>query len=154
MVTVAVIIAKVQQKFKVPREVTLSQLIRKHTAISSLPAETTLSWGTVTGRATPGMSQEEDMVNIAVSNPETSRCFVYKGLGQFTEPFEMGLNLTEEPELLAEANRLNPELGLNVQYYQGLERLPRLMPVRDLSIFPREIERSQLDSPTASELVQ
>jgi hypothetical protein len=39
-----------------------------------------------------------------------------------------------------------------VQYYQGMDRLPRLMPVKELLIFPRDIERSHVDSPTATGL--
>jgi hypothetical protein len=49
MVTITVIIAKVQQRTKTPPEVTLSELIRRHTAVPSLPGETMLSWGTITG---------------------------------------------------------------------------------------------------------
>jgi hypothetical protein len=73
-------------------------------------------------------------------------------MGKFADPIEIDLNTVDEPELLAKANRLNPELGMNVHYCQGLERLPGLMPVKELLIFPRDIERSHLDSPTATGL--
>jgi hypothetical protein len=109
MIAVTVTIAKVQQRIRTPQEVTLSQLIRKHMAVPSLPAETMLSWGRITGRGAPGRLQEDDMVEIKLGNPEVSRCFVYQGWGQFAEPFEVDLNAIEEPEFIAEANRLNPE---------------------------------------------
>jgi hypothetical protein len=57
-----------------------------------------------------------------------------------------------EAELLAEANRLNPRIGASPQYYQGVQKLPNLAPVKELLIFPQEIERSSLDSPTQTNL--
>jgi hypothetical protein len=147
MVTVTVEITKVQQKVKVPPEVTLSPLIRTHVATTPLPAESVLSWVKITGRGAAGRLQEGDMVEIKTGNQELSKCFVSRGWGEFAEPFEMDINAREEPEVLAEANELNPAIGANAQYYQGLERLPRLMPVRGLLIFPQDIERPQFDSP-------
>jgi hypothetical protein len=58
MVTVAVGIAGVQQRIKTPPEVTLSQLIRRHTAVPALSAETMFARGKITVRGSPGKLQE------------------------------------------------------------------------------------------------
>jgi hypothetical protein len=152
LVAVTAELAKVQHKAKVPPEITPPQLVRTHVAISSLPPDSLLSWGKITGRGIPGKLQEGDVVEIKVGNQEISKCYVYTGWGKFAEPFEMDISAREEPEVLAEANRLNPAIGMNPQYYQGLEKLPRLMPVRELLIFPGDIERSSMDSSTLTGL--
>jgi hypothetical protein len=138
---------------KVPSEVTLSQLIRMHVAVPPLPATAVFTWGKVTGKGAPGRLQEGNVVEVKPGNQEPSRCFVYKGFGQFADPLEIDISTAEEPEVLAEANRLNAQVGMNAQYYQGLEKLPRLMPVKERLIFPKDIERSQMDSPTQTGLV-
>jgi hypothetical protein len=68
MVMVAVGIAGAQQRIKTPPEVTLSQLISRHTAVPALQAETTFTWGKITGRGTPGKLQEGDTVEIKTGN--------------------------------------------------------------------------------------
>jgi hypothetical protein len=147
MVTVIVSILGVRQTLKVPPEATLSQLIRRNPTVSPLPPETTFSWGNVTMGA-PGRLQDGDVVEVKVGSQEISKCHVYTGFGQFAKPFEMDVVVRGEADLLAEANRLNPRIGSSVQYYQGAQKLPNLVPAKDVLIFPQEIERSSMDSPT------
>jgi hypothetical protein len=147
MATVIISVLGTRQTVKVPPETTLSQLIRRNMTVGTLPPETVFSWGNVTLGA-PGRLQDGDIVEIKVGGNEVSRCHIYTGFGQFAEPFEMDVVARGEAELLTEENRLNPRIGTSAQYYQGTKKLASLIPAPDLLIFPKEIERSSMDSPT------
>jgi hypothetical protein len=143
MVPAMVSVLGVQHRQKIPPEVTLSQLIRRHPTVSTLPPETIFSRARIT-TGSPGRRHRGNQ------GRNLRRFFVYVGFGQFAEPFEMDVVERGEAELLAEANRLNPRIGTTPQYFQGAQKLPNWAPVRELLIFPQEIERSSMDSPTGT----
>jgi hypothetical protein len=147
MVSVVASILGVQMRQKTPPEVTLCQLVRRNPTLTTMPPETVFSWGRTTAGA-PERLQDGDVIEIQVGTQVVSRCIVYLGMGQFAAPFEMNVVARGEAELLAEANRLNPRIGLTPQYYQGVQKLPNLTPAAELLIFPQEIERTSMDSPT------
>jgi hypothetical protein len=71
------------------QETSLSQLLRTHVAVPGLPSETILNWGVIKGRGNPGALQEGDEISFGVSCPVKTRCYVYKGLGEFVEAPEV-----------------------------------------------------------------
>jgi hypothetical protein len=111
LVSVTVTINGISQNLRIPQEVAISQLIRRHVAISALPAKTTFIWGTITGRGKPGQPKDGDIVSIKTESAVISKCSFYKGEGEFTKAVEIDLNRVTEAELLAERDRRWPELA-------------------------------------------
>jgi hypothetical protein len=147
MVTVKPLVNGVECVRKVPPESTISQLLRTHVAVSLLPADTVFNWGTIRGRGKPGALEEGDRIRFGIASAVKTKCYVYKGRGEFTNALEVGLNVRLEAEFIDIANQAFPGLGREVQYYRGMEELPVLTAVPDLLVFPKKIKRPEGDSP-------
>jgi hypothetical protein len=149
MVQVKVVVNGISQKKKITPESTLSQILRTHPAVSMMPAETVFRWGTIVGTGKPGGLRKDDELTIEVASPVITKCYTYQREGEFSEAIELDLNIASEEVLLNEINRRWPDFGREVQYYQGMEELPAMTVVAELLVFPKNIKRSDMDSPVA-----